>query len=113
MVRIDSRLTCGLTGDDVAKIAKAIGVKPRWNASRCEHGKTRLQACVSCQGGYVDDTHPFANIGNACVAAETCDGFDVCWIHERHRDAALAEIKRHNDLVRSFLLPPLAKKKED
>lgn len=65
-----------------------------WRVARCQHGYTRNQTCMSCEGGYVDDTHAFANIGETArsvhgnaLMAVTDDGESVCYVPKRFQAA--------------------------
>ena len=59
MTRIDNDMDwCELD-----KLATEKGLRLVYRVARCQHGKTRQQTCRDCEGGYVDDTHTFANVG--------------------------------------------------
>ena len=58
MMRIDNDFDfCTLL-----RLAEQTGAKIVYRVARCQHGKTRRQACVDCEGGYVTDTHVFAKL---------------------------------------------------
>lgn len=87
MTRIDN----DMDWSELEKLAVRSGVQLTFRVARCQHGYTRDQQCNSCEGGYVDDTHTFANIGNcaqyngrACVAVSD-DGCDVAYIAARYQ----------------------------
>lgn len=84
MTRIDNDIDwC-----EMMKIAETRGLKVVYRVGRCQHGRTRQQCCTSCEGGYVDDMHTFANIGNVArldgraMIAVSDDGEDVIYIPE-------------------------------
>lgn len=84
MTRIDGMDWC-----ELEKIAAMAGVKLVYRRARCQHGYTRSQTCVDCEGGYVTDAHTYANVGNvATLNGEPCiavsdDGEDVAYIPDR------------------------------
>ncbi len=59
MTRIDS----SMDWVELERIASSLGRQLTYRVARCEHGKTRQQTCVECEGGYVTDSHVFARIG--------------------------------------------------
>ena len=60
--------------------------KLSYRRARCEHGYTRDQWCNDCEGGYVQDTSEYANLGNwdtwqgADLVAISDDGSDVAFV---------------------------------
>lgn len=67
--------------------AEARHRKVQYRKARCEHGKTRQQTCVDCEGGYVQDTSTYASLGNfgiltggLALVAESDDGEDVAFL---------------------------------
>ena len=64
------------------QVAARDGRKVHYRRARCEHGKTREQTCVSCEGGYVDDTSEYANLpdGPILAIAVSDDGNDVAFL---------------------------------
>ena len=60
MTRIDNDMDwC-----ELERLAAELGLRLVYRVARCEHGKTRNQTCVDCEGGYGTDSHVYANIGN-------------------------------------------------
>lgn len=82
MTRIDMAMDwCRLE-----EIAAAGGYKIVYRVARCEHGKMRDQTCRDCEGGYVQDTHTYANIGaykvldGQALVAVSDDGDSVAYV---------------------------------
>jgi len=89
MTRIDNDMDwC-----ELQRIADANTAKLVYRIARCQHGKTRSQRCIDCEGGYVTDVHTFANIGNfarlagKALVAVSDDGEDVAYVpaSEQHK----------------------------
>lgn len=88
MWRCDSVFSAGM----VEEVAKTIGVKPVWARARCQHGYTRQETCVECEGGYVDDIHAFAatrsapaSFHTASLLGVTDDGEDAVYIPYKYQ----------------------------
>jgi hypothetical protein len=85
MTRIDN----GMDWCELVRLAEDHGWRIIYRVARCQHGYTRQQTCVSCEGGYVDDTYTFANIGRVkeldgrALVAVSDDGEDVAYVPER------------------------------
>lgn len=82
-----TRIDCGIDWCELERIAVATGRRLIYRVARCEHGKTREQTCRDCEGGYVQDTHVFANVGNWAkdaagrdLVAISDDACDVAYI---------------------------------
>lgn len=82
MTRIDNDMDwC-----ELEKLAVERGLRLIYRVARCQHGKTRQQTCIDCEGGYVTDTHTFANIGNFArlngrpLVSVSDDGEDVAYV---------------------------------
>lgn len=92
MMRIDN----DMDWSELTKIAEYRGLKLIYRVARCQHGKTRQQTCIDCEGGYVTDTHTFANIGNFArtaggrpLVAVSDDGEDVAYVSAREQARAV------------------------
>ena len=63
------------------KLARARDLAVHFRVARCEHGKTRGQTCMDCEGGYVQDTSVYANLpADVLAVAVSDDGEDVAFI---------------------------------
>lgn len=88
MTRIDN----DMDWVELEKIAFANGCRVVYRVARCQHGFTRSQTCHDCEGGYVDDTHTFANIGNfarshgRALVAVSDDGETVAYVPARFQN---------------------------
>jgi len=92
MTRIDN----GMDWCELENIAKYRGLKLIYRVARCQHGKTRQQSCIDCEGGYADDHHTFANIGPVAktaagvpLIAVSDDGEDVAYVPESQQSRAV------------------------
>ena len=68
-----TRLDSPIDWEDLHRQAGAAKRHVSYWRVRCQHGKTRDQTCVSCEGGYVTDTHPFALLPARVVAYAVSD----------------------------------------
>ena len=73
---------------ELEKLAETLGAKITYRRARCQHGKTPSQTCGDCEGGYVDDTHVFANVGNVRIAP---DGRALIAISDDAEDVAYVD----------------------
>lgn len=90
MYRVDS----GVDPLDLQELAEKVGARLYWAVGRCQHGFSAYYGCRSCEGGFADDVHMFANLrsdparlsdGRDAVAVSD-DGWDVSYIpsHFQH-----------------------------
>ena len=92
---------------ELSRLADDIGKALVYRRARCQHGKTRTEMCVSCEGGYVDDMHAFAaGIGSIAVwngvqcIAVSDDGEDVAYLPARYQ-ARIARLEPVEQLRRA------------
>lgn len=90
------RISGGMDWCELEKIAAYRGLKLVYRVARCQHGKTRAQSCHECEGGYVTDTHTFANVGNVATTAGgqaliavSDDGEDVAYVPASQQSRAV------------------------
>jgi hypothetical protein len=71
---------------DLERLATERLLKVVYRRARCQHGYTRDETCVSCEGGYATDHAYYANVGNVAtlngqdLIAVSDDGTDVAYV---------------------------------
>ena len=82
-----TRIEHDYDASQIDNLAIEMGIRTGWRRGRCEHGKTPEKVCRCCEGGYMQDTHYFANLPDVAVdtaGGRLCgvsdDGYDVAYI---------------------------------
>lgn len=72
-----TRLSYGMDWCELEKLAESVGVKLVYRRSRCQHGYTREETCVDCEGGYGTDSASYGCIGEYSVGPKGENGYAV------------------------------------
>lgn len=72
-----TRCSDGMDPCVLDRLAQKAGVKLVERRGLCQHGYTRDETCVDCEGGYVTYVHVFARLGEYATGPNGENGYAV------------------------------------